>query len=69
MIYFLVVFVSTAALFASVVFVVLRGAGCPRFSLEDFCPEVVVFPRVSSPKGNWGGVDDATRASGFRTAI
>ena len=69
MIYFLVVFVSTAALFASVVVVVLRGAGCPRFSLEDFCPEVVVFPKVSPPKGSWGGVDDAARASGCRTAM
>ena len=64
MFHVLFVFVSTAALFASVVVVVLRGAGCPEVFPGRFFHEVVVFPGVLSPKGNWGGVDDATRASG-----
>ena len=70
MIFVLAVFVSTAASFASVVFAVLLGAlFSPRFVLEACCPKVVVFPGISSPKGSWGGVDDAARASGCRTAM
>ena len=41
----------------------------PRFVLGDGCPKVVVFPGVLSPKGSWGGIDDAARASGCRKAI
>ena len=70
MIFVLVVFVSTAASFASVVVVVLLGSlFALRFVLEACCPEVVVLPGVSSPKGSWGGVNDAARASGRRTAM
>ena len=70
MISVLVVFVSTAASFATVVVVVLLGAlFAPRFVLEACCPKVVVFPGVLSPKGSWGGVDEAARASGCRTAM
>ena len=70
MILVLVVFVSTAASFALVVVVVFLGAlFTPRFVLEACCPEVFVFPMVSPPKGSWGGVDDAARASGCWTAI
>ena len=70
MILVLVAFVSTAASFASVVVVVLLGdLFASRVFLEACCPEVVVFPKVSSPKGSWGGVDDAVRASGCRTAM
>ena len=66
----LVVFISTADSFASVVVVVLLGGlFAQRFVLEACCPEVVVFPGVSSPKGSWGGVDDAARARGCRTAM
>ena len=70
MILVLIFFVSTAASFASVVVVVLIGAlFAPRFVLEACCPEVVVFSRVFPPKGSWGSVDDAARASGCRTAM
>ena len=62
--------VSTADLFASFVVVVLFGAlFAPRFVLEACCPEVVVFPGVLSPKGSWGGTNDAARASGCRTVM
>ena len=67
-----VVFVcaSSAAMFASGVVVVLLGAlFAPRFFLEACCPEVVVFPGVSSPKGRWGGVDDAALASRCQTEV
>ena len=70
MIFVLVVFVSTAASFASFVVAVLLGAlFAPRLVLEACCPNVVVSPGVSSPNGSWGCVDDAARASGCRTAI
>ena len=66
----LVVFISTADSFASVVVVVLLGGlFAQRFVLEACCPEVVVFPGVLSPKVIWGGVDDAARASRCRTAM
>ena len=46
------------------------GAVCPEVSvLGAGCPEVVVFPGISSPKGSWGGVDDAARAIGCRTEM
>ena len=62
MILVLVVFVSVAASFASVIEFFSLELVTPRFVLEACCLEVVVFPRVSSPKGSWGGVDDAARA-------
>ena len=34
------------------------------FFLGAGCSEVFVFLRVSSPKGSWGGIDDAALASG-----
>ena len=40
------------------------------FPFELVALEVMLlFPGVLSPKGNWGGVDVAARASGCRTAI
>ena len=39
------------------------------FSFELVTLEVMLLSRVSSPKGIWGGVDVAARASGCRTAI
>ena len=39
------------------------------FFLGDGCSQVFVFLEVSSPKGIWGGVDDAALASGCWTAI
>ena len=70
MIFVLVGIVSNAVSFASVVVVVLLGAlFALRNVLEACCPEFVLFPGVSSPKGSWGGIDDAARASGCRTAM
>ena len=40
------------------------------FTFELVALEVMLlFPGVSPPKGSWGGVDVAARASGCRTAI
>ena len=39
------------------------------FPFELVALEVMLLSGVSSPKGSWGGVDVAARASGCRTAI
>ena len=78
-------FVSTAASFTLVVVVVLLLSWLPQglvvvlntpfevehgLSFRAGCPKVfLLFPGVFPPKGSWGGVDVAARASGCRTAI
>ena len=39
------------------------------FTFELVALEVMLLSGVLSPKGSWGGVDVAARASGCRTAI
>ena len=39
------------------------------FPFELVALEVMLLSGVSSPKGSWGSVDVAARASGWRTAI